>query len=351
VNGCSNGLKTKRIKHTIFAGLMILNKVYEEKNMDTAAFKQQTAEIRSNIEKVIVGKTAEIEMVMAAMLAGGHILLEDAPGTGKTMLAKTLAKSLDIGFGRVQFTPDLLPSDIIGINLYNPKDIDFKLKKGPVFTNILLADEINRATPRTQSALLESMEERQVSIDGVTYKLDPPYFVIATQNPVETQGTFPLPEAQLDRFLIKLSLGYPSKDETVRLLQGHGGNAVFEGLTPVCGRDALFGLMAHVKNVYINDDMAGYIVELTEQSRSHSHVALGVSVRGGIALMNISKAWAAIQGRSYVTPDDVQKLAPYVFIHRMILRGGLKNNGGEVVRDIISKVKPPVVDWDKKGNK
>jgi len=212
-----------------------------------------------------------------------------------------------------------------------------------------LADEINRATPRTQSALLESMEERQVSIDGVTYKLDPPYFVIATQNPVETQGTFPLPEAQLDRFLIKLSMGYPSTEETTKLLMGKGGGGALEDLSAVFGRDVLFGMMDYVKNIHMTHDLARYIVELTEQTRVHNHVALGVSVRGGIALMNISKAWAAIRGRGYVTPDDVQTLAPYVFIHRMILRGGLKNNGGMVVAEVVAGVKPPVEEWDKRA--
>ncbi|MCL2702054.1 MAG: MoxR family ATPase [Defluviitaleaceae bacterium] len=311
-------------------------------------FAKNLSAIRENIERVIVGKTAEVETALAALLAGGHVLLEDAPGTGKTMLAKTMARSLDVGFGRVQFTPDLLPSDIIGINLYNPKNVEFTLKKGPVFTNILLADEINRATPRTQSALLESMEERQVSIDGVTHKLEPPYFVIATQNPIETQGTFPLPEAQLDRFLAKLSLGYPSGEETVRILQGQGGAGVLDGLKAVIGGDELHMMMAHVKKIYMSADLARYIVELTEATRSHPHVALGVSVRGSMALMNMSKAWAAIRGRGYVIPDDVQALAERVFVHRMILRGGLKNNGGEVLAEILAKVKPPVENWDKR---
>ena len=317
--------------------------------MDAAGFSTQINKVKANVERVIVGKTAEIEMALAALLAGGHVLFEDVPGTGKTMLAKTLARSLDVEFARVQFTPDLLPSDIIGINLYNPKDVDFTLKKGPVFTNILLGDEINRATPRTQSALLESMEERQVSIDGTTYKLEPPYFVIATQNPVETQGTFPLPEAQLDRFLVRLSLGYPEKEETLRVMQGKGGNSALDGLTAALDKGGLMELMGYVKSIYISDDMARYIIDIMEKTRIHPHVALGVSVRGGLALMNMSKAWAAIKGREYVIPDDVQKLAPYVCIHRMIFRGGLKNNAEEVLSEILSKVAPPVENWDKRS--
>lgn len=306
--------------------------------------------IKDNIEKVIVGKGAEIQLILAALLAKGHVLLEDVPGTGKTMLAKTLAKSFGCSFGRVQFTPDLLPSDLTGINLYNPKTGDFSFKRGSLFTNILLADEINRATPRTQSGLLESMEERQITVDGETYPLAPPYFVIATQNPIETQGTFPLPEAQLDRFLIKLMLGYPNRDESVGMLGRFDKGNPYDEIGSVCGGDDLLAMQAAVKTVFVHKDIYGYIVDLAEATRSHDGVSLGVSPRGAISAMNAAKALAALTGRDYVTPDDVQKLAPYVFGHRIIMRGAVHSQGNAasaMVRDIVAKLKAPVEDWSK----
>jgi len=303
-------------------------------------------ELRANLEKVIVGKQTEIETVLAALLAGGHVLLEDVPGTGKTVLAKALSRSLGVNFARVQFTPDLLPSDIIGMNLYNPKEVEFRLKKGPVFTNILLADEINRATPRTQSALLESMEEEQVSIDGISYKLDAPYFVIATQNPIETQGTFPLPEAQLDRFLIRMSLGYPGEDETINVLLGNGGNPILNDLKVVMNKDALIQAMQFARNIHISYDLVKYITELIQATRKHPQVSLGVSVRGGLALLNVAKSRAAINGRNFVTPDDIQYLAPFVFLHRMLFRGGLRSNDHNILDEIIASVPVPVENWE-----
>jgi MoxR-like ATPase len=316
--------------------------------MDIQQMKSIADGIRANVEKVIVGKSHVIELVLAAMLAEGHVLLEDVPGTGKTMMAKALAKSIDTQFKRIQFTPDLLPSDLIGINYYNQKEGEFVFRQGALFTNVLLADEINRATPRTQSSLLESMEEKQITVDGTTYVLEKPFFVIATQNPVETQGTFPLPEAQLDRFIMQLSMGYTSKEETMEILHRFIAASPVEEIESVCSREELLAMQQFVKTVYIHPDIAGYSVDIVEKTRERDDVALGVSPRGNLSYLRAAQALAAIRGKNYVSPDEIKDLALPVLGHRMILKSGMRNRSTqiqEIVRNILEIVPVPTEEW------
>lgn len=276
--------------------------------------------IKNNISKVIIGKEEVIDLITTSFICGGHILLEDVPGLGKTTLVKAFAKTLGLDFKRIQFTPDLMPSDLTGINFYSQKSMEFEFRKGPIFTNLLLADEINRATPRTQSSLLESMEEKQVSVDGTTYILNRPFMVLATQNPVESFGTFPLPEAQLDRFLMRISLGYPNKEEEKNILKRYAMDNPLDTLTQVVTDEEIKFVQKNYKNVKASDDILSYILDLAEYIRSSEQVILGISPRATLSLFKASQAHAAINGRDYIIPEDVKFLAPYILNHRIITK-------------------------------
>jgi MoxR-like ATPase len=300
---------------------------------------------REALNKVIYGKEEVIDLLYVALLAQGHVLLESVPGTGKTKLAKSFAKVMDGTFSRVQFTPDVLPSDVTGIRFFNPKTQEFELRIGPVVTDVLLADEINRATPKTQSSLLEVMEEYQATIDGDTIAVDRPFIVIATQNPVESNyGTFPLPEAQLDRFLLKIDLGYPSKEEEKNILHTYRMNDPYDDIEVSLTLEKIREMQEQVQNVLISEVVSDYLLALIHASREHDDIELGVSPRGMLALMRASQAHAFLQTRDYVTPHDVKLLVPYVFEHRLILtmEGSVKKTPAQVVGEIIQKVAVPV---------
>jgi MoxR-like ATPase len=301
--------------------------------------------IIDNVQRVIVGKDEVIELVLIALLCEGHVLLEDVPGVGKTTMAKATSRSLGCTFQRVQFTPDLLPSDVTGLYYFNQKMQDFEFRSGPVMTQVLLADEINRATPRTQSALLEAMQERQVTIEGQTMSLPRPFLVLATQNPIELEGTFPLPEAQVDRFLLKLRIGYPSEvDENDILVRFERRDPLID-LEPVTTPDELTDMQRTVREVRVEDSVRAYVVQVARATRDHPAVSLGVSPRGTMALYQTAQARAAIRGREYVLPDDVKALAPHVLTHRIIINPQTRLRGRtpqEVVMDVVEQVPVPV---------
>lgn len=308
--------------------------------------------MKSNIRRVIVGKEETLDLLLVALISSGHVLLEDVPGTGKTLMAKAMARSLACTFKRIQFTPDLLPSDVNGIHFYNQKEGEFQFRPGPVFSNILLADEINRATPRTQSSLLECMEERQVTIDGETKRLEQPFMVIATQNPVESGGTFPLPEAQLDRFLLKVHLGYPTTDEGIDILKRFKTNDPLEELEPVTFREDVITAQRVYSQIHVSDDLLRYIMEIVEKTRTHPEIELGISPRGSQALLKAVQVYAILQGRDYVLPDDIKAMVQPVFRHRLVLSHStrVKENQADAILDkLISEVTVPAEELWLKG--
>jgi MoxR-like ATPase len=315
--------------------------------IDVAPIRSLAERVGENVERVIVGKRDVIDLLLVALLCEGHVLIEDVPGIGKTMLAKSVARTLDCSFRRIQFTPDLLPSDITGVSFFNQRNQEFEFRAGPIFAQVVLADEINRATPRTQSALLECMDERQVSLEGETRPLPRPFLVLATQNPIELEGTFPLPEAQLDRFLLRLSIGYPSESDEKGIVRRFRSANPLDELPAVLAQAELIAMQRLVRDVHVAEPVEDYIVQLVRASRVHSSVELGASPRATLALYRASQALAGIQGRGYVLPDDVKRLAPAVLTHRLITSAQSRLRGraaSDILAEVLGSVPVPVED-------
>jgi MoxR-like ATPase len=313
--------------------------------VDNGALIQKARDVADSVEKAIVGKRATVEEALAALLADGHLLIEDIPGVGKTTLAKALARSLGCEFRRIQFTPDLLPSDVSGTSIFNQKLVEFEFRPGPIFANIVLADEINRATPKTQSALLECMEERQVTVDGRTHHLPSPFFVIATQNNIELSGTYPLPEAQLDRFIARISVGYPGRDDELRIMNSQRHTRPVDAITPVMSAAEVVALQRVVRDVRVDPSLQQYIIEIVNATRSLPTVALGASPRGSLGLMYLSQAKALLSGRTFVTPDDIKACAVSALAHRIIVKPEYRlkgTQGRHCIEDILNRVPVPV---------
>jgi MoxR-like ATPase len=309
-----------------------------------AAFEQVFQALLQNVERVIQGKTEEVKLALACLFAEGHLLIEDVPGVGKTSLAKAIARSLGGTWHRIQFTPDLLPSDVVGVSVWNRATTEFEFRPGGVFAHVVLADEINRASPKTQSALLEAMEERQVTVDGRTYPLARPFMVIATQNPIELEGTYPLPEAQLDRFLMRIRMGYPRREAEIAILESHTSHAAVERLETVADAEDVAVASDAVSAVHVAPALRGYVVDVAEATRHHRDLVLGVSPRGALALQRAARAWAASAGRDYVLPDDLKALAPVVLEHRLLLAPEAQLRGispGDVLQNVLASVPVP----------
>lgn len=314
--------------------------------MDVKPFVDFKENVIKNVSKVIVGKDEVIELLIVSLISGGHILLEDIPGVGKTMLVKAFSKTLGLPSNRIQFTPDLLPSDLTGINFYNQKINEFQFKAGPLFANIVLADEINRATPRTQSSLLEAMEEKQITVDGETRRLNLPFMVLATQNPIESYGTFPLPEAQLDRFLMRITMGYPTREEEKEVVLKNTSSNIIDDLPTIVSVEEINYILDNYCKVTATEDVLDYIMDLVLATRNDERIQLGVSPRGSISLFKACQAYAAINGRDYIIPEDVKYMSPYVFNHRIILRGMVSlKDSMEVIESIINGIVVPTEEF------